>query len=116
MDERGHGETRLGPAGTTTFTFWDSASDVLALAKGLGIKDGVSLVGISQGGFVALRCALLEPGYVKSVAVMGTSPDAESEENKVAFGGVFKAWSEGVSFSMAFVHFIKASISLSHSQ
>jgi pimeloyl-ACP methyl ester carboxylesterase len=95
VDERGHGETRAGPNEAKSFTFWDTANDVLALSHGLGLKL-ISIVGISQGGFVAMRCAMLEPDFVKSIAVMGTSADAESEENKVAFGGIWKAWDENV--------------------
>ncbi|KAI9022047.1 Alpha/Beta hydrolase protein [Hyaloraphidium curvatum] len=94
MDERGHGETRAGG----NFDFWDSAKDTVGLAKALGIepaaggKGGVVIVGISQGGFVALRCALLEPDLVNGAVVMGSSPDDESEENKVAFGQIFAGW------------------------
>lgn len=89
MDERGHGETRVGPTGT--LDFWDSARDVIGLAKFLGLES-ITIVGISQGGFVALRCALLAPEVVRGCVVMGSSADAESEENKVAFGQLFQGW------------------------
>ena len=44
----------------TDFTFWDTASDSLKLLTKLGI-DHFYVLGTSQGGFIALRMALLEP-------------------------------------------------------
>ena len=53
-DQRGHGGTPApGP-----FSYWDSARDVLALLDHLGIRRAV-LGGMSQGGFLSLRAALL---------------------------------------------------------
>ncbi|RYF59368.1 MAG: alpha/beta hydrolase [Comamonadaceae bacterium] len=77
IDERGHGNTPL--AGD--FSFWDVARDVVTVLDYLGI-DTASLVGTSQGGFVALRVALLAPERVRSVVAVGTS--ASSEEPAVA--------------------------------
>ena len=54
-DERGHGRTageRLAP-----FSYYDSADDLAALLRHLAIDKAV-LVGMSQGGFLSLRCAL----------------------------------------------------------
>src|SRR6266481_3888407 len=55
-DERGFGGTRA----TGPFSYWDSASDVLGLLDHLGIDKAV-LGGMSQGGFLSLRAALLAP-------------------------------------------------------
>ncbi len=55
-DERGFGGTRA----TGPFTYWDSASDVIGLLDHLGIEQAV-LGGMSQGGFLSLRAALLAP-------------------------------------------------------
>lgn len=56
-DQRGHGDT--GPA-ATPFSYWDSADDLRALAAHLGI-DRAFPVGMSQGGYLSLRCALRHP-------------------------------------------------------
>jgi 3-oxoadipate enol-lactonase len=62
-DERGHGASSVdGP-----FTYWDSARDALALLDHLGIDSAV-FVGMSQGGFLSMRAALIalsgcEPWY-----------------------------------------------------
>jgi len=64
-DQRGFGKT--GPA-SGPFTYWDSARDALALLDHLGIPSAV-LVGMSQGGFLSMRAALLEPRKVKALAL-----------------------------------------------
>jgi pimeloyl-ACP methyl ester carboxylesterase len=56
-DQRGFGATRAaGP-----FSYWDSAGDALGLPDHLGVSQAV-LGGMSQGGFVSLRAALLSRG------------------------------------------------------
>ena len=57
-DERGHGST-AGPD-LAPFTYYDSADDLAALLKHLGIGRAV-LAGMSQGGFLSLRAALTHP-------------------------------------------------------
>jgi pimeloyl-ACP methyl ester carboxylesterase len=59
-DQRAHG----GSPADAPFTLWDSANDCLALLDRLGIKTA-SLFGASQGGFVALRIAMLAPDRVR---------------------------------------------------
>jgi 3-oxoadipate enol-lactonase len=71
-DQRGWGGTRaVGP-----FTFWDSARDLLALLEHLDIDQGV-LCGMSQGGFVALRAALLAPADVRGLILLSTQAGLE---------------------------------------
>ena len=65
-DERGFGETEFDGQ---PFTYWDSARDCLGLLDHLGIEQAV-LGGMSQGGFLSLRAALLAPG-----ARPGAGPD-----------------------------------------
>ncbi len=75
VDERGHGETPAdGP-----FGYWDVARDVLHLLDHLGVERA-AVVGTSQGGFVALRMALLAPERVTALAVLGTSGEAEDPQ------------------------------------
>ena len=79
-DQRAHS---FSPA-SAPFTFWDSARDALALLDRLEI-DRAIFVGTSQGGFVALRTALLAPDRVRGLAVMGTSAAAEDPIQKAAY-------------------------------
>ena len=68
-DERGHG----GTAGDTLapFSYYDSADDLAALLAHLGIERAV-LAGMSQGGFLSLRCALTHPEIVRALVLIDT--------------------------------------------
>src|SRR5580658_5697948 len=71
-DERGHGGTPApGP-----FSYWDSARDVLALLGHLGIERAV-LGGMSQGGFLSLRAALLAPQRVRGLVLIDSQAGLE---------------------------------------
>jgi pimeloyl-ACP methyl ester carboxylesterase len=87
VDERGHGET---PAGEP-FTFWDVAEDVLGLMDELGVAQA-AVVGVSQGGFVAMRTALAAPERVRAIAVLGTSAAAEDPAVAAAYRASAEAW------------------------
>ena len=67
-DERGFGETEFDGQ---PFTYWDSARDCLALLDHLGIERAV-LGGMSQGGFLSLRAALLAPHRVRALVLIDT--------------------------------------------
>lgn len=74
-DARGHGDTVWeGP-----FTYWDSARDMLAILDALKL-DKVVHVGMSQGGLVGMRAALLAPerfyGLVQLSTQAGEVPDS----------------------------------------
>lgn len=87
VDERGHGGT---PA-DAPFDYWDVARDVTAVLDELGIERA-AVVGTSQGGFVALRVALLAPERVTGLAVMGTSAAPEPEESATQYSELAAAW------------------------
>jgi pimeloyl-ACP methyl ester carboxylesterase len=87
VDERGHGGT---PA-DAPFDYWDVARDVLALLDHLGV-DSAAVVGTSQGGFVALRMALLAPDRVTALAVMGSSGAAEDPQVAAAYRQLAESW------------------------
>jgi len=71
-DQRGWGGTRAaGP-----FTLWDSAEDLLSLLDYLDVKRAV-LCGMSQGGFVALRAALLAPNRVRGLVLLDSQAGLE---------------------------------------
>jgi 3-oxoadipate enol-lactonase len=74
-DERGHGQT---PAGGP-FTYWDSAADVLAILDHLHIERA-TLGGMSQGGFLSLRAALLAPDRVNALVLIDTQAGPEDPE------------------------------------
>src|SRR5580658_1873508 len=61
-DERGHGGT--AGASLDPFSYYDSADDLVALLGHLGIGRAV-LAGMSQGGFLSLRVALIHPEVVR---------------------------------------------------
>jgi 3-oxoadipate enol-lactonase len=71
-DERGFGET----AALRPFSYWDSARDVLGLMDYLGLDEAV-LVGMSQGGFLSMRAALLAPLRVRALVLIDTQAGQE---------------------------------------
>ena len=71
-DERGFGGTRA----TGPFNYWDSASDVIGLLDHLGIEQAV-LGGMSQGGFLSLRAALLAPERVRALILIDSQAGQE---------------------------------------
>jgi 3-oxoadipate enol-lactonase len=92
-DARAHG----GSPANNSFTFWDSAKDCLSLFDHLEIEQA-SFVGVSQGGFVVLRIALLAPARVRSLAILGSSATAEDPAQKVAFSQLNQAFiGDGIS-------------------
>jgi pimeloyl-ACP methyl ester carboxylesterase len=76
-DERGH----AGTAGDTLapFSYYDSADDLAALLAHLGIGKAV-LAGMSQGGFLSLRCALTHPEIVRALVLIDTQAGVEDAE------------------------------------
>jgi pimeloyl-ACP methyl ester carboxylesterase len=89
LDQRGHGDT---PA-TAPFDYWDSARDVLELLDALDIERA-AFVGVSQGGFVAMRVALLAPQRVAALAVLGTSAAAEDPAIATSYRQLAANWLE----------------------
>jgi pimeloyl-ACP methyl ester carboxylesterase len=89
-DERAHGSSITD----RQFDFWDSARDVLGLLDALQVRRA-ALVGTSQGGFLALRAAMLAPERVAALAVLGSSAAAEEPEQKAAFEQLHDAFVGG---------------------
>lgn len=87
-DQRGFGKT--GPV-DAAFTYWDSALDLLALLDHLGIERA-TLVGMSQGGFISLRAALLAPERVSALVLIDTRSGIDAPETIAAFGGLDAEW------------------------
>jgi 3-oxoadipate enol-lactonase len=89
-DERGFGETQTDGK---PFTYWDSANDCLGLLDHLDIEEAV-LGGMSQGGFLSLRAALLAPERVRALVLIDTQAGPEDPERLPAYRQMQKTWLE----------------------
>ncbi|ALL79764.1 hypothetical protein AD006_32065 (plasmid) [Pseudonocardia sp. EC080610-09] len=86
-DERGHGETvSVGP-----FTFWDSARDLLAVLDHLGIERVVH-VGMSQGGILAQRAAVLAPERFAGLVFLDTQAGSLARDSGLRFTRLTEDW------------------------
>jgi len=95
-DQRGHGWDQSGYGGTPAggpFSYWDSARDLLALLDHLGVQRAV-LGGMSQGGFVSLRAALLAPGRVRGLILIDTQAGQEDPAVAPAYEHMHEVWRE----------------------
>ena len=86
-DERGHGEAEH----EGTWTYWDSAADVLAILDHLGVEQAV-LAGMSQGGFLSLRAALTAPDRVLALVLIDTQAGPEEPDILPLYEGMTAAW------------------------
>ena len=86
-DERGHGAT----ASPGPFSYWDSARDVLALLDHLGVHEAV-LGGMSQGGFLSMRAAMLEPHRVRALILIDTQAGLEDPANVDSYKQLHELW------------------------
>jgi pimeloyl-ACP methyl ester carboxylesterase len=73
-DARGHGATRWDAA--DGFTTADLVADVIAFADALGLET-FHLLGFSMGATTALNLAAAHAGWLRSLVVIGISPDRE---------------------------------------
>jgi 3-oxoadipate enol-lactonase len=87
-DARGFGQTEFDGR---PFTYWDSAADCLALLDHLGIERAV-VGGMSQGGFVSLRAALLAPERVRALVLIDTQAGGEDPERLAAYREMQRTW------------------------
>ena len=86
-DERGFGDTGAeGP-----FSYWDSARDALGLLDHLGVERAV-LGGMSQGGFLSMRAALLEPGRVRALVLIDTQAGQEDPAVAPSYEQLDQIW------------------------
>ena len=87
-DERGFGATR---SDGEAFTYWDSARDLLGLLDHLGIDSAV-LIGMSQGGFLSMRAALLAPERVRALVLIATQAATETPEKIAEYQAMVDTW------------------------
>ncbi len=88
-DERGFGGT---PA-TGPFSYWDSARDALALLDHLDVGRAV-LGGMSQGGFLSLRAAMLAPDRVRGLVLIDTQAGLEDPATAESYEQMEAIWLE----------------------
>jgi 3-oxoadipate enol-lactonase len=89
-DERGFGETEFDGE---PFTYWDSAQDCLGLLDHLAIERAV-LGGMSQGGFLSLRAALLAPERVGALVLIDSQAGVEDPERLPGYRQMQQIWLE----------------------
>jgi 3-oxoadipate enol-lactonase len=87
-DERAHGETQYPPG---DFTYWDSARDLLALMDGLNISRAIH-VGMSQGGLLGMRAAMLQPQRFVGIVQLATQAGKLAEDGAQAFKAIIEEW------------------------
>lgn len=87
-DQRGFGRTEEDGQ---PFTYWDSARDLFGILDALGIERAV-LAGMSQGGFLSLRAALLHPDRVRALVLIDTQPAPEDPEVVDTYQGMIDSW------------------------
>jgi 3-oxoadipate enol-lactonase len=88
-DERSHGDTEWKGA----FSFWDSAEDLLALMDHLAIARAV-LCGMSQGGLLSMRAALLAPERVAGLVMLDSQAGKVREESAPHFKAIADNWAD----------------------
>ena len=89
FDARGFGGTPVDGS----FSYWDLADDAVGLLDELGIGSAV-LVGMSQGGFLALRAALRHPDRVHGLVLIDTDAAVDDAETKEGYRQMFETWFE----------------------
>jgi 3-oxoadipate enol-lactonase len=87
-DQRGHGQTG---AAHEPFDYWDSARDLIGLLDTLGISSA-TLIGMSQGGFLSLRAALLAPQRVDRLILIDTRSEVDAPDVLDAFRALDAEW------------------------
>jgi 3-oxoadipate enol-lactonase len=88
-DARGHGMSECrGP-----FDYWDSAADCVALLDRVGL-DRATFVGMSQGGFTALRAALAHPDRVRALVLIDTAAASFDAATLEAYRATQRTWVE----------------------
>ena len=88
-DERGHGRT-AGPT-LAPFSYYDSADDLVAILRAAGVERAV-LVGMSQGGYQSLRCALRHPEVVRALVLIDTQDGLEDPAKMPGYHRMISDW------------------------
>ena len=87
-DERGFGRTEFDGE---PFTYWASAADCLGILERLGVEQAV-LGGMSQGGFLSLRAALMKPEMVRALILLDTQAGVEDPSLAAGYTEMKNNW------------------------
>ncbi|WP_433680862.1 alpha/beta fold hydrolase [Nocardia sp. CA-119907] len=87
-DARGHGRTRDSGL---PFTYWTAARDALTVLDHLGAERAV-FGGTAQGGFTALRTALIAPERVSALILISTEAHGPTPEQSTATQKFLDEW------------------------
>lgn len=90
-DLRGLGESGLGPVPQPLEAYVD---DLLGLMDALDIQQA-GLVGLSMGGYIALRAVQRVPGRFRALALCDTRSDPDSDEGKLGRAAAIKTLHAG---------------------
>lgn len=88
-DQRGHGRTATDTL--EPFTYYDSADDCVAVLRQAGVQRAV-LAGMSQGGYLSLRCALRHPEIVRALILIDTQAGLEDPEKMPGYQQMVTDW------------------------
>lgn len=102
-DERYHGLTDA----QGSFSYWDSAEDLFAILDDAGAESAV-LAGMSQGGFLSLRAALLKPDRVQGLFLIDTQAGTEDP----VLGEIYRSWAATWAEEGPQDHLIEATVPL----
>jgi pimeloyl-ACP methyl ester carboxylesterase len=102
-DERYHGRSEA----TGSFTYWDSADDLMAILDDAGVGTAI-LAGMSQGGFLSLRAALSHPDRVRALFLIDTQAGTEDE----GLGELYRSWAATWAEQGPQDHLIQATVPL----
>jgi pimeloyl-ACP methyl ester carboxylesterase len=88
FDARGFGQTEWDGQ---PFNLYDTVADCVGLMDHLSIDYAV-LVGMSQGGYAALRAAFTYPNRVQALVLMSTRSGTDEEEVKAGYREMRDTW------------------------
>lgn len=91
-DERGHGKTATETL--PSFSYYDSANDLAALLSFLDINHAI-LVGVSQGAFLGMRCALTHPERVRALVLLATQAGTDDATTIAGYHQLIDPWIAG---------------------
>ena len=88
FDARGFGQTQWDGK---TFSLYDTAADCVGLMDHLGIEKA-TILGMSQGGYAALRVAVKYPQRVQALVFISTYNGVDPEDVKAIYRSMRDTW------------------------
>ncbi|ENW93380.1 alpha/beta fold hydrolase [Acinetobacter dispersus] len=88
-DQRCHGKTASDSI--ELFNYYDSANDLITILDALKIEKAI-LIGMSQGGYLSLRCALKHRDRVNALILIDTQAQLEDNEKISGYKVLIDSW------------------------